>query len=96
MTISSGYSKTFNYPEDCVDKETNSHQVSVTPSPRKKQKKFVDTKKKQSSGNSMYGVLWRGGFALIFCENGNALCAKITQTLEVARKYGHLVWKSWV
>ena len=76
MTRSCGSSNTFNSPEDCVDKATNSQPVSVTPSPRKKQKKFVDTTKKQSSGNSMYGVLCKRGFALLFCENGNDLSAK--------------------
>ena len=76
MTRSYVSSNTFNSPEDCVDKATNSQPVSVKPSPRKKQKIFVDTTKKQSSGNSMYGVLCKRGFALLFCENGNALSAK--------------------
>ena len=76
MTRSNGFSNTFHSPEYCVDKATNSRPASVTPSPRKKQNKFVDTIKKQSSGNSMYGVLCKRGFALLFCENGNALSAK--------------------
>ena len=47
----------------------------ITSSPRKKQKKFVDTSKKFSNTNSMYGVICKRGFMLLFCEAGNPVIA---------------------
>lgn len=55
-------------------KKTRSN--SITPSPRKKQKKFVDTNKKLSNTNSMYGVICKRGFVLLFCEAGNPVIAR--------------------
>ena len=70
--MSSGNKNTFNSPEDYVDKAISSHQVCVRQSPRKKQKKFVDTTKKQINENSMYGDICKRDFALFFCKNGNS------------------------
>ena len=40
----------------------------ITPSRRKKAKKFVDTTNKFSNIGSMYGVMLKRGFSLLFCE----------------------------
>ena len=58
------------------EEEANTEAHPVTPSPRKKRKKFIDTTKKLSNTNSMYGAICKRGFALLFCEAGNPATAK--------------------
>ena len=67
----SSFSPTFNTVED-----ENAVAQPVTPTPRKKRKKFIDTTKKLSQTNSMYGAICKRGFALLFCEAGNPATAK--------------------
>ena len=76
----SSYAASFNPPEDQREFTTVITQspisdkrpaATVTPSRRKKAKKFVDTTKKLSNMGNMYGVMLKRGFALLFCELGN-------------------------
>ena len=71
IIMPSSFSPTFNAVED-----ENAVGHPVTPTPRKKRKKFIDTTKKLSQTNSMYGAICKRGFALLFCEAGNPATAK--------------------
>ena len=71
IKMPSSFSPTFNAVED-----ENAVAHPVTPTPRKKRKKFIDTTKKLSQTNSMYGAICKRGFALLFCEAGNPATAK--------------------
>ena len=68
--------ETNNVDNPVVEGNINTEEHPITPSPRKKRKKFVDTTKKLSNTNSMYGALCKRGFALLFCEAGNPATAK--------------------
>ena len=41
-----------------------------------KNKKIVDTNKKLSNTNSMYGVIYKRSFVLLFCKAGNPVIAR--------------------
>ena len=71
IIMPSSFSPTFNAVED---ETAVGH--PVTPTPRQKRKKFIDTTKKLSQTNSMYGAICKRGFALLFCEAGNPATAK--------------------
>ena len=81
--MSSSFSTSFN---PIVEDDPNSSAQPITPSPRKKRKKFVDTNKKLSSTNSMYGAICKRGFALLFCEAGNPVTARNYQNPGSRRK----------
>ena len=65
---------------------SNTRSSAITPSPRKKLKKFVDTSKKLSNTNSMYGVICKRGFVLLFCEAGNTVIARNYQNPGSCKK----------
>ena len=48
----------------------------LSPRLQGKIKKIVDTSKKLSNTNSMYGVICKRGFVLLFCEAGNPVIAR--------------------
>ena len=72
-TMSSSFQPHFNPVEEEGSKSAGN---TITLSPRKKRKKFVDTTKKLSNTNSMYGAICKMGFALLFCEAGNPATAR--------------------
>ena len=61
----------FNTPPPKKNQVKLYHPVS-----KEKTKKFVETNKKLSNTNSMYGVICKRSFVLLFCKAGNPVIAR--------------------